>query len=57
MTSPSEMSSALLALSNNLADAAERAGRFVVAVNARSRISSSGVHWLPGAIVTLDHSY
>jgi formyltetrahydrofolate synthetase len=57
MTSPSEMSSALLALSNNLADAAERAGRFVVAVNARSRISSGGVHWLPGAIVTLDHSY
>lgn len=56
MTSPSEMSSALLALSNNLADAAERAGRFVVAVNARSRISSSGVHWLPGAIVTLDHT-
>lgn len=55
-SSPSEMSSALLALSNNLADAVERAGRAVVAVNARRRIPSSGVHWRSGVIVTADQT-
>lgn len=48
--------SPLLALSNNLADAVERSSRAVVAVNARSRISSSGVHWRSGVIVTADHA-
>lgn len=54
--STSEMSSALLALSNNLADAVEQAGNAVVAVNARQRMSSSGVCWRPGVIVTADHT-
>lgn len=49
-------SSTLLALSNNLADAVERAGRAVVAVNARHRIASSGVHWRAGVIVTAEHT-
>ena len=51
-SSPSEMTSALLTLSNDLASAVERAGRAVVAVNARRRIPSSGVHWCSGVIVT-----
>lgn len=48
--------STLLAFSNNLADAVEKAGRAVVAVNARHRIPSSGVHWRSGIIVTADHT-
>ena len=54
--SSSEISSTLLALSQNLADAVEKAGRAVVAVNARHRIASSGVHWRSGVIVTADHT-
>lgn len=53
---PSEMTSALLALSNNLADVVEQASRAVVAVNARHRIPSSGVHWRSGIVVTADHT-
>jgi S1-C subfamily serine protease len=55
MSSSSEPST-LLAFSNNLADAVEKAGRAVVAVNARHRIPSSGVHWRSGIIVTADHT-
>ena len=55
-SSPSEMGSALLALSNDLASAVEQAGRAVVAVNARRRIPSSGVHWRSGVIVTADQT-
>lgn len=55
-SSSSEMPSALLALSNNLADAVEQAGRYVVAVNARSRMSSSGIHWRQGIVVTADET-
>lgn len=55
-SSSSEMSSALLALSNNLADAVEQAGRCVVTVNARSRYSSSGIHWRPGVVITADET-
>lgn len=47
---------ALLSLSNDLAAAVERAARAVVAVNARPRIPSTGVHWRPGIIVTADHT-
>jgi S1-C subfamily serine protease len=54
--SSSEIPSTLLALSQNLADAVEKAGRAVVAVNARHRIASSGVHWRSGVIVTADHT-
>ncbi len=55
-SSSSEISSALLALSNNLADAVEQVGRSVVTVNARSRMSSSGIHWQQGVIVTSDET-
>jgi S1-C subfamily serine protease len=48
--------STLLALSNDLADAVARAGQAVVAVNARPRIPSSGVHWRQGVIVTAEHT-
>ncbi len=47
---------ALLALSDDLAGAVERAGASVVAVNARQRVGSTGVHWRPGIIVTADHT-
>jgi S1-C subfamily serine protease len=50
------MSSALLALSNNLADVVEQAGRSVVIVNGRSRMSSSGVNWRQGILVTADET-
>jgi S1-C subfamily serine protease len=52
----SEEFSTLLALSNDLAAAVERAGRAVVAVNARPRLPSSGVHWRQGVVVTADHT-
>lgn len=54
--SSSGTSSALLDLSNNLANAVERAGHAVVAVNARNRTPASGVHWRAGIIVTTDHA-
>jgi S1-C subfamily serine protease len=54
--SSSEGAGALLALSNDLAGAVEYAGRSVVAVYARPRTPSSGVHWRPGVIVTADHT-
>ena len=46
----------LLSLSNDLASAVERAGRSVVAVHARPRLPSSGVHWRPGIVVTAEHT-
>ncbi len=46
----------LRSLSNDLAAAVERAGAATVAVNARNRVASSGVHWRPGVIVTADHT-
>ena len=52
----SEGVSALLALSNDLAAAVEGAGQSVVAVHARPRTPSSGVHWRQGVIVTADHT-
>jgi len=55
-SSSPENSSTLLALSNNLADAVEQVGSCVVAVKARSRISSSGIHWRSGIIVTADET-
>lgn len=48
--------SSLLALSNSIADTVEQAGSAVVAVNAGSRISPSGIHWRDGIIVTSDES-
>ncbi|MBD1908051.1 S1C family serine protease [Funiculus sociatus GB2-A5] len=63
-SSESSMSSMLLTLSNNLADTVEQVGRCVVAVNVRgshrghwrSRISSSGIHWRSGIIITSDET-
>jgi len=52
----SDMGSAIVTLSNNLADAVERAGGAVVGINARQRMPSSGVHWRSGVIVTADHT-
>jgi S1-C subfamily serine protease len=49
-------SSALVALSSELADAVERAGRSTVAIHARRRIPSSGVVWRPGVIVAASHT-
>ena len=55
-SSSAEMSSAMLALSNNLADIVEQAGRSVVRVNGRSRLSSSGIYWRQGIVVTADET-
>jgi len=46
----------LLALSNDLATAVDRAGRSVVAVTARPRLHSTGVHWRQGVVVTANHT-
>ena len=46
----------LLSLSNDLAGAVERAGRAVVGVDGRQRLSSTGVHWRPGLVVTAAHT-
>jgi S1-C subfamily serine protease len=47
---------AFAALSDAMADAAERAGRSVVAIHARRRIPSTGIHWRAGVIVTAAHT-
>ncbi|HUI81792.1 MAG TPA: S1C family serine protease [Bryobacteraceae bacterium] len=46
----------LSAMSNGLAAAVERAGRSVVAVDARPRFMSCGVLWRPDVIVTAEHT-
>lgn len=56
MTTTTETGSTLSALSSDLAGAVERAGRATVAIHARPRIPSSGVHWRAGIIVTADHT-
>jgi S1-C subfamily serine protease len=43
-------------LSEELAAAAERAGKSVVAVGARPRLPSSGIHWRQGVVVTAHHT-
>jgi S1-C subfamily serine protease len=48
--------STLVALSTELADAVERAGRSTVAIHARRRIPSSGVVWRPGVVVAASHT-
>jgi serine protease DegQ len=52
----SETSNLLGALSNDLAAAIAQAGQAVVAVNGRRRMTSSGVHWRSGVIITADHA-
>jgi len=48
--------SALVALSNDLAQTVERVGAGVVAVEARSRLGSAGFYVRPNLIVTADHA-
>jgi S1-C subfamily serine protease len=48
--------STLVALSNELADAVERASRWTVAIHARRRIPSSGIVWRPGVVVAASHT-
>jgi serine protease Do len=48
--------SVLRALSNEAAEAIDKAAKSVVAVNARRRIPSGGVLWKQGIIVTADHA-
>ena len=55
MSSASPDLSPLLALSNNLADIVEKVGHSVVTVNGK-RISSSGIHWRQGIIVTAEET-
>lgn len=43
-------------LSTDLSGAVARAGRAVVAIYARRRIPSSGIHWRTGVIVTANHT-
>ena len=44
----------LAILSDQLADAAASAGESIVAVHARPRLPSTGIHWQDGVIVTTD---
>ena len=46
--------SSIAALSDQLADAVAAAGAAVVAVHARPRLPSTGVHWKDGVVVTTD---
>lgn len=46
--------SSLLALSNSFADPLEQAGSAVIAVNAGTRVSPSGIHWRNGIIKSND---
>ncbi|MDQ3996145.1 MAG: S1C family serine protease [Gemmatimonadota bacterium] len=48
--------STLVALSTELADAVERAGRWTVAIHARRRIPSSGIVWRSGVVVAASHT-
>lgn len=50
------MTSPLMTLSEHLASTVEQAGQSVVAIHARARFNSSGVHWKPGFVITADHT-
>ena len=56
MESVSEPKNTLNALSHDLAHVVEQVSPSVVAVNARRRLSSSGVYWRDGIIVTAAHT-
>src|SRR5262245_17808939 len=55
-TPGSHQANALLAFSDGLANAVERAGSAIVAINARERIPSSGILWRAGVVATADHT-
>lgn len=46
----------LQSLSNDVSGAIARAAQSVVAVDARRRATSSGIHWREGIVVTADHT-
>lgn len=46
----------MLALSDQLAAAVQKAGQAVFAVHGRPRVPSTGVHWRSGLIVTANHT-
>ena len=56
MKGSSDGGGALVAFSNDLASAVEKAGRGVVAIHGRPRVPSSGIHWRPGVVVGADHT-
>jgi S1-C subfamily serine protease len=56
MTASSTESGALINLSNGLADAVERVGRSLVAVDGRQRTPSTGIYWREGVIVAAEHT-
>src|SRR5215470_10505509 len=51
-----ETKNTLQALSHDLADVVEEVQRSVIAVNARRQLSSSGVYWRDGIIITAAHT-
>jgi hypothetical protein len=51
-----KMSTELIALSNALAEATDRAAASIVAVHTEARGSSSGVVWRTGTVVTSEHA-
>ena len=56
MESISETNNTLHALSQDLAHVIEQVSTAVVAINARRHLSSSGVYWRDGIIVTAAHT-
>ena len=56
MENISETNNALQSLSRDLANVVEQASTAVVAVNGRRHLSSSGVYWRDGVIVTAAHT-
>jgi S1-C subfamily serine protease len=56
METVSETNKLLQTLSQDLANTIEQVGTAVVAVNARPHLSSSGVYWRDGVIVTAAHT-
>jgi S1-C subfamily serine protease len=51
-----EMASVVASFSQELTAAAEQVGPSVVAVHARHRVPSSGIHWRKGIVVTASHT-
>jgi S1-C subfamily serine protease len=51
-----EMASVIASFSQELASAAEQVGSSVIAVHARHRVPSSGIHWRKGLVVTANHT-
>jgi S1-C subfamily serine protease len=56
MANTSEIETTLPSLSRDLADVVEQVSPAVVAVNARRHLSSTGVYWCEGVIVTAAHA-